>query len=186
MHRNYTARSLACRSCFLLVCLAGAFAFAQTPRSHGWGPPPGKTVVPPMPAAPGTPSGPTLPVEVIGSWWTSLKNSDDFPFLALFTFHADGTFVGATQGDVCCGGNSTAQHGAWTPKGHKVAMAFYHLDYDPDTGELLDYARIEFDIQLSGPDAWSGTWKAWDYDPDGHLIGTDNGTAQGARILPRQ
>ena len=170
----------------LLLCAASSFA--QTGHRAFWGPQhtaSGSVSAPSTSAGTTTESRSDNPLLITGSWVTSLRNSDNFPFKALFTFTLDGNFVGGTQGDACCGENATAQHGSWAVDGHHVDMTFYHLDYDPDTGDLVGYARIPFEIQVQDSNHWSGTWTAYDYDADGHLIGTDNGTAQGVRIAPR-
>jgi len=170
------------------ICLITGLSYAQTTHRALWGPPhaaSGRVASPSQPIDAKSASSSATPLLITGSWITSLKNADNYPFKALFSFMLDGNFLGATQGDVCCGENATAQHGSWSADGRHVYMTFYHLDYDPDSGDLVGYARIPFDIQVQDANHWSGTWTAYDYDADGHLLDTDNGTAQGMRITPR-
>ncbi len=123
--------------------------------------------------------------DLTGSWLATVTYPDDnFSFKALFTFGEDGTFVGTSQGDVCCGAAETSQQGTWTKKGDdKSALKFLLLVYDFNTGELVATITVRFRIELRSRNRWIGQFTLDVTLPDGTTIpDAASGIAEGRRI----
>ena len=86
---------------------------------------------------------------IVGTWLLNIVEGAGYRFKALVTFGADGTVVGASQGDVCCGLNFTAQHGAWKLNGNKIlAVAMFSSTTQiPETWSVVRDYEYPFNLQ---------------------------------------
>lgn len=109
--------------------------------------------------------------DIVGSWLLTITPGGGSQFEALGTFGVDGTFTGANQGDICCGSNSSADHGAWKrTNNQEFALTFLQLVYDPRTGTLTGMYKVEASIKL-GRAGWHGNYTLYVYDAHGNLGG---------------
>ena len=119
---------------------------------------------------------------IVGTWLLNIVEGAGYRFKALVTFGADGTVVGASQGDVCCGLNFTAQHGAWKLNGNKILAVAMFLVYDADTGNLVGSSRLRIPVQLTST-GWSARYTVQNFNPAGQVIFTDSGQISARRIV---
>lgn len=120
--------------------------------------------------------------DIVGSWLLTITAGGGAHFKALGTFGVDGTFTGVNQGDICCGSNSSGDHGAWKKtKDRQFALTFLQLIYDPQTGALTGMYKVQASIELGSP-GWHGKYTLYSYDAEGNLTGTDTGTITAVRI----
>jgi acetyl esterase/lipase len=115
---------------------------------------------------------------LVGAWFLDLKvqSPDDPPLYLLF--HADGTWLLATQffGDGI---------GSWQVTGARTAdatLVFQDLNSDPYQivpGTLT--ARFAIEVDAAG-DVFTAQWESEGRWPDGTLSSSDDGTAQGTRV----
>lgn len=123
--------------------------------------------------------------DIVGSWLLTITPGGAPQFNALGTFGVDGTFTGVNQGDICCGSNSSGDHGAWKKmRDREFALTFLQLVYDPNTGALTGMYKVEGTIQLGTP-GWHGTYTLYVYDAQGNLTGSDTGTFTAVRFRCR-
>jgi hypothetical protein len=119
---------------------------------------------------------------IVGTWLLNVVDGEGFRFKALLTFGADGTVIGAAQGDVCCGLNFSAQQGAWKLNGNKILAVLMFIVYDANNGNLAGTSRVRVPVQLTST-GWNARYTVQNFNPAGQVIFTDSGQISARRIV---
>lgn len=105
------------------------------------------------------------------------------PFIAVETFHSDGTFLETSLTDFSPPAG-TAGQGVWAKTGtREFALTFYGVTIGDVTSPQLQgtyKVRSKLTLSLTG-DEFEGPFLIEIYDPSGALVFTIEGTAQGRR-----
>ena len=71
--------------------------------------------------------------KLVGTWICDVPNGDPVPFMALQTFHADGTFTETSS--LLGRGEEGPAHGVWSRDDGKYRLTFQLFAFDPATGD---------------------------------------------------
>ncbi len=129
--------------------------------------------------------------DLTGSWLgTVTYNEFDYSSKFLSTLCKNGTFTASSEGDIVLdfGVANSAQHGAWTKKGHDdFALKYLLLVSDSQTGVLVATIRIRIRIELLSKNRWRGRFTQDEIYPDGTVLNnTASGTIEARRIRDLQ
>lgn len=127
--------------------------------------------------------------KIVGTWICDVPNGDPVPFMALQTFHADGTFT-ETSSLLGRGEEGTAQ-GVWDRDGRNYRLTFQLFIFDPATGDNVGMIRVKVSLSLDKSDQLTATFASADLiDPDGTVTdlggGPDAYTCTRVKVLPAQ
>ena len=126
---------------------------------------------------------------IVGTWVCDVPNGDPVPFMALQTFHADGTF---TETSSLLGRDEEGPaHGVWSRDGSIYRLTFQLFAFDPATGDNVGMIRVRVSLKLDGPDHLIATFGSADFiDPDGTITelggGPDPYTCTRMKVVPAQ
>ena len=120
---------------------------------------------------------------VVGTWLVTLGNGSK----GLITFHADGTVIYSTQGEVSIAPNRpshTSLHGVWKHLGgRQFGYTVWDIWYDVNTAQLIQFGKLRGEVTL-GDDREEGNVRAKleFFNPQGDVILSREGTANFKRI----
>src|SRR6185503_3450394 len=114
------------------------------------------------------PQGDIAPL--VGTWHIQVPGEE--PFQALWTFHADGTFVETSSllGQVMEG----PAHGVWQRTQDGYGLTFYVFEFD-EQGQHNGLAKVRCQIQLDSPDQLTADCPWEIFDLDGNIVADDPG-----------
>jgi len=127
--------------------------------------------------------------KIVGTWICDVPNGDPVPFMALQTFHADGTFTETSS--LLGRGEEGPAHGVWDRDGRNYRLTFQLFIFDPATGDNVGMIRVKVSLSLDKPDHLTATFGSADLiDPDGNVTdlggGPDPFTCTRIKVLPAQ
>ena len=125
--------------------------------------------------------------KIVGTWVCDVPNGQPVPFMALQTFHADGTFTETSS--LLGRGEEGPAHGAWNRDDKLYRLTFQLFAFDPSTGESTGMFRIRVSLRLDGADHLTATFAFAEFiDPDGNVTelggGPDAYTCTRMKVLP--
>lgn len=103
--------------------------------------------------------------KIVGTWICDVPGGEPVPFMALHTFHEDGTFTETSS--LLGRGEEGPAHGVWKRDGRLYRLTFQLFAFDPSTGESTGMFRVRVSLKLDGPDRLIATFAFAD------LIGLD-------------
>jgi hypothetical protein len=100
------------------------------------------------------------------------------------TFHRDGTVHGDAVAPGTTAAEGTAEHGVWQREPGSQNYSFREVGYgwDPDTGAFEGSVVITASVHLTSPTTFAYTATIQLFDPDGNLLFTLCGRADGERF----
>lgn len=127
--------------------------------------------------------------KIVGTWICDVPDGEPVPFMALQTFHADGTFTETSS--LLGRGEEGPAHGVWDRDGRQYRLTFQLFAFDPGTGESTGMFRVRVSLKLDKPDQLIATFASADFiDPDGNVTelggGPDAYTCTRMQVLPAQ
>ena len=125
--------------------------------------------------------------KIVGTWVCDVPNGEPVPFMALQTFHDDGTFTETSS--LLGRGEEGPAHGVWSRDGSIYRLTFQLFAFDPATGESTGMFRVRVSLQLDSPDHLTATFAFADFiDPDGTITelggGPDAYTCTRMKVVP--
>src|ERR671927_1981987 len=82
--------------------------------------------------------------KIVGTWLCDVPNGQPVPFMALQTFHEDGTFTGTSS--LLGRGEEGPAHGVWSRDGHLYRLTFQLFIFDPATGDNVGMIRVKVSL----------------------------------------
>ena len=127
--------------------------------------------------------------KIVGTWICDVPNGDPVPFMALQTFHADGTFTETSS--LLGRGEEGPAHGVWDRNGSNYRLTFQLFIFDPATGDNVGMIRVKVSLKVDQPDHLTATFGSADLiDLDGTVTdlggGPDPYTCTRMVVLPAQ
>lgn len=106
--------------------------------------------------------------KLVGTWVCDAPNGEPVPFMALQTFHADGTFTETSS--LLGRGEEGPAHGVWSRDGQLYRLTFQLFAFDPATGDNVGMIRVRVSLQLDSADHLTATFAFADFiDLDGTI-----------------
>ena len=106
--------------------------------------------------------------KIVGTWICDVPNGQPVPFMALQTFHADGTFT-ETSGLLGRGEEGPA-HGVWSRDDGLYRLTFQLFAFDPSTGDNVGMIRVRVSLLLESADQLNATFSFAEFiAPDGSV-----------------
>jgi hypothetical protein len=107
--------------------------------------------------------------KIVGTWVCDVPNGQPVPFMALQTFHEDGTF---TETSSLLGREEEGPaHGVWNRDGNVYRLTFQLFIFDPSTGENVGMIRVRVSLRLESADQLNATSSFAELiAPDGSVI----------------
>lgn len=127
--------------------------------------------------------------KIVGTWVCDVPNGEPIPFMALQTFHEDGTFTETSS--LLGRGEEGPAHGVWSRDGRLYSLTFQLFAFDPATGDNVGMIRVRVSLKLDNPDHLIATFGSADFiDPDGTITelggGPDPYTCTRMKVVPAQ
>ena len=125
--------------------------------------------------------------KIVGTWVCDVPNGDPVPFMALQTFHSDGTFTETSS--LLGRGEEGPAHGVWSRDDDIYRLTFQLFAFDPATGDNVGMIRVRVSLQLDSADHLTATFGFADFiDPDGTITelggGPDAYTCTRLKVVP--
>ena len=127
--------------------------------------------------------------KIVGTWICDVPTGEPVPFMALQTFHADGTFTETSS--LLGRGEEGPAHGVWDREGRNYRLTFQLFIFDPATGDNVGMIRVKVSLKLDKSDLLTATFGSADLiDLDGNVTdlggGPDPYTCTRMKVLPAQ
>lgn len=127
--------------------------------------------------------------KIVGTWICDVPNGDPVPFMALQTFHEDGTFTETSS--LLGRGEEGPAHGVWNREDGLYHLTFQLFAFDPATGESVGMIRVRVSLKLEKSDVLNATFASADFiNPDGSVTelggGPDAYSCTRMKVLPVQ
>jgi hypothetical protein len=107
--------------------------------------------------------------KIVGTWICDVPNGQPVPFMALQTFHEDGTFTETSS--LLGRGEEGPAHGVWKRDDGLYRLTFQLFIFDPGTGENVGMIRVRVSLQLESADQLNATFSFAELiAPDGSVI----------------
>ena len=107
--------------------------------------------------------------KIVGTWVCDVPNGQPVPFMALHTFHDDGTFTETSS--LLGRGEEGPAHGVWKRDGNVYRLTFQLFIFDPSTGENVGMIRVRVSLRLESADQLNATSSFAELiAPDGSVI----------------
>ena len=107
--------------------------------------------------------------KIVGTWVCDVPNGQPVPFMALQTFHDDGTFTETSS--LLGRGEEGPAHGVWKRDGNVYRLTFQLFIFDPSTGENVGMIRVRVSLRLESADQLNATSSFAELiAPDGSVI----------------
>jgi hypothetical protein len=107
--------------------------------------------------------------KIVGTWICDVPNGQPVPFMALQTFHEDGTFTETSS--LLGRGEEGPAHGVWNRDGNLYRLTFQLFIFDPSTGENVGMIRVRVSLRLESADQLNATSSFAELiAPDGSVI----------------
>ena len=125
--------------------------------------------------------------KLVGTWICDVPNGDPVPFMALQTFHADGTFTETSS--LLGRGEEGPAHGVWSRDDDIYRLTFQLFAFDPATGDNVGMIRVRVSLKVDKPDHLTATFGFADFiDLDGTITelsgGPDAYTCTRMNVVP--
>jgi len=127
--------------------------------------------------------------KIVGTWICDAPNGDPVPFMALQTFHEDGTFTETSS--LLGRGEEGPAHGVWKRDDGLYHLTFQLFAFDPSTGESVGMIRVRVNLKLEKSDVLNAKFASADFiNPDGSVTelggGPDAYSCTRMKVLPAQ
>ena len=107
--------------------------------------------------------------KIVGTWVCDVPNGQPVPFMALQTFHEDGTFTETSS--LLGRGEEGPAHGVWKRDGNLYHLTFQLFIFDPSTGDNVGMIRVRVSLRLESADQLKATSSFAELiAPDGSVI----------------
>lgn len=125
--------------------------------------------------------------KIVGTWVCDVPNGDPVPFMALQTFHADGTFTETSS--LLGRGEEGPAHGVWSRDDDIYRLTFQLFAFDPATGDNVGMIRVRVSLRLDSADQLTAIFGFADFiDLDGTITelggGPDAYTCTRLKVVP--
>ena len=125
--------------------------------------------------------------KIVGTWICDVPNGDPVPFMALQTFHADGTFTETSS--LLGRGEEGPAHGVWSRDDGLYRLTFQLFAFDPATGDNVGMIRVRVSLRLDSADHLTATFAFADFiNLDGSITelggGPDAYTCDRMKVVP--
>jgi hypothetical protein len=106
--------------------------------------------------------------KIVGTWVCDVPNGQPVPFMALQTFHADGTFTETSS--LLGRGEEGPAHGVWSRDDGLYRLTFQLFAFDPATGDNVGMIRVRVSLRLESADQLNATFSFAEFiAPDGSV-----------------
>ena len=125
--------------------------------------------------------------KLVGTWVCDVPNGDPVPFMALQTFHADGTFTETSS--LLGRGEEGPAHGVWSRDDGLYRLTFQLFAFNPATGDNVGMIRVRVSLRMDSADHLTATFAFADFiDLDGSINelggGPDAYTCDRMKVVP--